>query len=118
MHMILAVALDEETGVIERAWWRPGIPQKTAPEKDAEANAWTGPPSYADASDIAQAIRAGNKVFAWIHRGDGWRLGPSVVEDVDDRGRAGVHLDGSPDAVDEALIFLAQNWTRREIESD
>jgi len=116
MHMILAVALDEDTGVIERAWWRPGIPQRGTPGRSASGNAWTGPAAYADASDVAQAIRAGNQVFAWIHRGDGWHLGPSVVEDVDDRGRAGIHLDGSPEAVDAALIFLAQNWTRREIE--
>ena len=108
MHMLLAVALDENTGAIERAWWRPG----------SGDHAWTGPAAYADVSDIASAIRAGHKVFSWIHFRDGWRLGPSVVEETGDRGRAGIHLDDSPERVDQALNWLAQNWTLREIESD
>ena len=105
MHMILAVALEVGTSKIVRAWWRPGVGESS----------WTGPAVYVDLADVANAVRAGHAVFARVKRGDCWVLGPSVMAGVDDRGRASIYFEGSPESVDEALTWLSKNWCRREV---
>jgi hypothetical protein len=105
LFIILAVQLHDDSARIERVWWR----------RAESNNSWRGEAEEVDASDVANAIAVGHKVFARINRDGHWIVRPNVVASVDPDNRQGIHLDGAPDEVDEAITWLAENWQRREI---
>jgi hypothetical protein len=105
MFIILAVKLDDDSGIIDRVWWRRA-------ERD---NSWLGAAEYAHANEVANAIAVGERVFTRISLGGRWVVRPNVVVNVDPHGQEGIHLDGGPDEVDDSMTWLAQNWERQVI---
>jgi hypothetical protein len=105
MFIILAVQLHDDSARIERVWWR----------RAESNNSWRGEAQEVDASDVANAIAVGHKVFARINRHGHWIVRQNVVANVDADSRQSIHLDGAPDEVDEAFTWLAENWQLREI---
>jgi hypothetical protein len=105
LFIILAIRLHDDGHTIERVWWR----------RAETNNAWRGEAEEVDPSDVANAIASGRKVFARINRDGHWFVQRNVVANVDPDGRDGIHLDGGPDEVDDAITWLEGNWRRRAI---